>query len=1170
MINEIALREGLKKLLKQTEEDILQRLSDEPELELRLKNEHSAAVAAGRSAEGAFLTFRDECKTQAAVHWLLGCVFVRFLEDNLLVDEAWIAGPGDRLKQAQDRRSLFYRENPRANDHDYLVHVFKTVAVLPDMDGLFSLDQNPLWRLGPTGPQAMNILRFFQQRDETSGELQSDFTDPGWSTRFLGDLYQNLSDYAKDKLALCQTPQFVVDFMLNRTLTPAIDAFGLERVTVLDPTCGSGHFLLSAFERLLGRWSQREPSEDGRRKVQRTLDAIFGIDVNPFAVAIGRFRLLIASLKACGIKSLRNAPQFQFQLAVGDSLLHGPILGRERPIQLRMGHDPSECFFAAEDPALLKRILGMQHSVVIGNPPYIKVSDPVLREIYRHRYGSCSGKYQLTVPFIERFFNLTVAAGDNQPAGFCGFVVSNAFIKRTFGKPLVERYLATWDITHIIDSSGAHLPDHGTPTLILFGRHQRPISKTLRAVRGVRGELVRPTDPANAPVWKAIETQIDSPGSESRWISVADAERDSFMKHPWSIGGGGAAELKELLDESCKECAGDVIASVGYMAIMSEDDFFVAPRDVFERANVPFRVLCTGDSAREWHLSPVECVIWPERYHPYYWPYRTVMRARTMFNKTAEDMGKPWFGYMQLIQERVEAELLLPFGNVATHNHFVLDYGGKVFNSHAPVIQLKDGATLHDYLGLLGVLNSSTACFWLKQVCYNKGTGGISEGLKAERWEQFYEYDGANLKRMPIPTDRPFAIGQLIHEQAEARTAVLPDNIGAEVVPSRELLDAARTSANTHLLRMIALQEELDWLTYSLYGILEREVVAQIEDVPPLRLGERAFEILMARRLGAGEIETTWFQRHGSAVTTEIPEHWPDAYKQVVKQRLEILENNRDIALLEQPEYKRRWNFTRRARTVTWEELEKEAVEKWLLDRIAADSIWYQPELLSCARLADRLRRDSDFVQVADLYDAHADLVAVITQLALDHAVPFLPVLRYKSTGMEKRSQWERVWELQREEDSGNSVQIPYPPKYKAADFLKASYWSLRGSLDVPKERFILYPHLQRDADATPVLGWAGWDHLKQVKALATYYQHVKEEEGWGADRLKPVLAGLLELIPWLKQWHNEEDPATGERMGDTFEAFVEAECQEFGFTVESVRAWAPLQSAPRRGRRRT
>jgi hypothetical protein len=123
--------------------------------------------------------------------------------------------------------------------------------------------------------------------------------------------------------------------------------------------------------------------------------------------------------------------------------------------------------------------------------------------------------------------------------------------------------------------------------------------------------------------------------------------------------------------------------------------------------------------------------------------------------------------------------------------------------------------------------------------------------------------------------------------------------------------------------------------------------------------------------------------------------------------------------------------------------------------------------------------------------------------------------------------------------------------------------------LDVPKERFLLYPHLERNTDASPVLGWAGWDHHQQARALAAYYHHVKEEEGWTTEQLKPVLAGLLELIPWLKQWHNEEDPGTGLRMGNTFADFIEVECQEFGFTVQSLRDWSPPQSSsPRRGRR--
>ena len=149
-------------------------------------------------------------------------------------------------------------------------------------------------------------------------------------------------------------------------------------------------------------------------------------------------------------------------------------------------------------------------------------------------------------------------------------------------------------------------------------------------------------------------------------------------------------------------------------------------------------------------------------------------------------------------------------------------------------------------------------------------------------------------------------------------------------------------------------------------------------------------------------------------------------------------------------------------------------------------------------------------------------------------------------------------------------MDIPVPPKYRANDFQKADYWRLRGGLDVPKERFILYPGVERDADRTPVLGWAGWNHLEQAKALAAYYQRMRTQEGWEPERLKPMLAGILDLKPWLLQWHNELDPETGVRLGEYFAQFAESQCQEFGFSPEEVRAWQPTTTAgPGRRRRR-
>jgi hypothetical protein len=126
-------------------------------------------------------------------------------------------------------------------------------------------------------------------------------------------------------------------------------------------------------------------------------------------------------------------------------------------------------------------------------------------------------------------------------------------------------------------------------------------------------------------------------------------------------------------------------------------------------------------------------------------------------------------------------------------------------------------------------------------------------------------------------------------------------------------------------------------------------------------------------------------------------------------------------------------------------------------------------------------------------------------------------------------------------------------------DYRRPEYWRLRGKLDVPKERFISYPGCESEHDAQPVYGWAGWSHLQRIQALALLYQDRKSSEGWPAARLAPMLAGMLALLPWVQQWHNDPDPGfDGLRMGDYFASFVQAQCGELGLTLDDLRAWRP------------
>ena len=138
------------------------------------------------------------------------------------------------------------------------------------------------------------------------------------------------------------------------------------------------------------------------------------------------------------------------------------------------------------------------------------------------------------------------------------------------------------------------------------------------------------------------------------------------------------------------------------------------------------------------------------------WIARTNLSNNRMFGGvTKVEAGLNWWEYGRLTASKLRVPLTITFASVVTHNHFVLDRGGKVFKQSAPVIKLPDGATEDEHLALLGVLNSATACFWLKQVCHNKGGGGVNEGHRGDAWEFFYDFTAHEARRVSAARGSP-------------------------------------------------------------------------------------------------------------------------------------------------------------------------------------------------------------------------------------------------------------------------------------------------------------------------------------------------------------------------------------------------------------------------------
>ena len=1130
-------------LLAELELDLLERARGSTPVREALRLRHEAERAARRTADPLEVWERHFI-TQVAASWVLSCVFVRTLEDRGLLGHNRIAGPG-----AADSQKLFFELAPSLTEREYLLTVFRELARLPAARDLFDARHNPVWLLGPSAEVAKKLLALFRAPSADVPGLRFGQAD----TRFLGDLYQDLSADVRERFALLQTPHFVEKYILDRTLERAIARFGLDETTLIDPTCGSGHFLLGAFERLVDHRLRKEPGVDVREAARKALDAVYGADINPYAVAIARFRLTLAFLDKAGYARLADAPALPLHLVVADSLLHNP-----QHAQAKLGEVAGQSMavwggdaFSLEDEAAARDVLHRRFAAVVGNPPYITVKDAFLRELYRGLYSTAFRSFSLGVPFTERFFQLA------RSGGCVGMITANSFMKREFGKKLIEDFLPTTNLDGVVNTSGAYIPGHGTPTVLLFGSNEPKQADDVLAVLAKRGEPSTPEDPERGRVWRSIAEHGGDVGFENEYISVARVTREALEKHPWSLGGGGAAELKELLEDRAECTLADLGVDIGTSAVTREDDLFLLGGDFLRRRGIReeyMRPLVVGENLRDWSIGGPVIALWPydpvslapasdEGIRAVLWPWRRQLSERVAFGKTQIERGLPYTAYSMFFTERFRTPLTIAFAFVATHNHFALDTERRVFGRTAPIIKLKEGATEEDHLTLLAYLNSSTACFWMKQVMMNKGGSGIGRGVQDEDWEARFEFDGTKMATVPLPPGWQ-GLAPLAREMtrlASARANESPSQLvararGDESPSPDEVVRAATVREREIVRKMVAVQERLDFEVYRLFGLVQNVLAVAAEIAP----GSRPFEVQLVR----DATPTAWFARH----SYDIPNAEAIA--------LEDLRLPPEVRLVEQPTFKRRWLLP------DWTKSLEEAVYAQLQD-LLDEQVRRSSEVLG-VREIERRAKTAEILSVASLaMGADCDPRDFVMDFLAREAVPFAAAHRYTEAGLEKRAEWERVWDLQRAEDRGETVPpFDLPRKYDQKDYRDATYWRLRGKLDVPKERFISYPGCESDEDKEPVFGWAGWNHLQQGLALAALYQK-RKQESWGKERLAPVLAGLLELIPWIRQWHNEQDPDYGGRRADYFEAFLDGECHALGLTRDELRAWRP----PEKGR---
>lgn len=1092
-----------------------------------------------------FTLWLDRWCRQAAIQLILRILFLRVLEDRNLLGATRLRNADGQQMWRQLTRNLGAASYVQWCSWDaahLLPDLFSPTdydLVLPE-DDLVQRFLDDVWRRPDSNRP--NWLRFDFRPDP-------DRADAGFQTRFIGDLYQELDAEIRARYALLQTPDFISQFILEHTLLKRFEEKDFREVTLIDPTCGSGHLEVDAFWMFVARYeaaagkTREQLTVVERTQIARTIveQHLFGCDINPYATALTRFRLLLAACDYAQPASLRDLRDLRFNIVSIDSLIPYERLA------LTEWQAGGQMARALGQPDAIERalpILRRRYDVVVGNPPYILERDAIKRNLYRTHYTAASGKFNLSAPFTERFISLS------NTHGRVGIIESNAFIQREFGRALIERVLPQLDLESIVDSSGAYIPGHGTPTVLLFLVKRPPVGQMIKAVICRRGEDNIPAVPSQGRVWRSIEEHYTDDQFENEYVEVTRLSREELKRHPWNLSPGRS--LLGRIKQRKSILLGDLAYYLGPGCLTGADDVYLMTLDQARREGIGpdfVKWATRGEDIRDWGTSPQITMLLPysrnvaagNQLEPFdllssgAWRYLEQFR-KMLTVRSPLPGGRKWFELCRSAGAEGLGQFSVAVAYLATHNHFVPNMGDSLYQRSGYSLRLNDDVSRDTYEYLLAVLNSSVICFYLKEICFNKGAG--SDPVRDR-------YDFAGQQVGTIPLTKEYSEDNSIRRRAVS----LAEDLSILVEQSKSIklprvfdrLDEAYSSWNAKVEsfvaslpvlgqpftnarsltwsrdqaiqvreairnRMIFLQEEMDWLAYETYGLIKKAPMAEDYLTPSqykqarLQLGQRPFEIA-----GGGY--------KGDLPPGYQPDPLPDYLCSLTEARIAMIESSPDIALLEDPLYKRRWV------PPDYDKEFREAAAWWLAEKLefALERHGKPISLQQWARLLARDERVNATLEVltgSPMFDAEQELLKVMRA----NAVPNRPEHYLKPAGLRK-------FYAARQARLEAPDQSPPVPEYSSTEFSDATAWRLRGKLNIPRERFIAYAefdHTQRGSNAPnsegPWYGWDGWDAGQRADALAFLLDRANRA-GWQVHYQQCGLrAALRELLPDLKK----------------------------------------------------
>ena len=261
------------------------------------------------------------------------------------------------------------------------------------------------------------------------------------------------------------TPTYIVEYIVDSTLGEILNANDNKnrKIKIIDPACGSGSFLIKAFDRLVSRLykdveaKQQRIDEQGKYtfKTEILKNNLYGVDLDEKAVEITKLNLL---LKAA--ERYRKLPsEVDLRIKHGNSLIQSENVA---------GLDA----FKWEERFPEVTAAG-GFDVVIGNPPYIDSeemshSQPEIREECRTTYECAKGNWDLFCIFLEKGIRLL------KDGGYLGMIVPNKLLSADYAEQ-TRKFLAKYSVKIIRDYSRVPVFSASVYPIVIVVQKSKPL-----------------------------------------------------------------------------------------------------------------------------------------------------------------------------------------------------------------------------------------------------------------------------------------------------------------------------------------------------------------------------------------------------------------------------------------------------------------------------------------------------------------------------------------------------------------------------------------------------------------------------------------------------------------------------------------------------------------------